>query len=154
MVSEPTQERSNLIIPLVIIVALLPIIGGAWWYLDRSAAKTPAAAPLTAEAKAYVPNLKLGSVEMRGAKNLTGAATVEITGQITNNGTRPISRIELTCIFYDPNGMLVARERVAIVRAEFKPGETKEFRMPFEGLPDTWNRAMPQLVIANITFAG
>jgi hypothetical protein len=154
VVSEPIQERSNLIIPLMIIAGILPVVGAAWWYLDRSAAQVPPAAPLTAEAKAYVPYLKLAHVEMRGAKNLTGASTVEITGQITNGGTRPIGKIELTCIFYDPNGMLVARERVAIIRSQLPPGATKEFRMPFEGLPDTWNHAMPQLVIANITFAG
>ncbi len=154
MVSESAQERSNLIIPLMIIAGILPVVGAAWWYLDHKAAEVPPAAPLTAEAKAYVPNLKLAHVEMRGAKNLTGASTVEITGQITNGGTRPIDRIELTCIFYDPNGMLVARERVAIIRSLLAPGATREFRMPFEGLPDTWNHAMPQLVIANITFAG
>jgi hypothetical protein len=154
VVSEPAQERSNLIIPLMIIAGILPVVGGTWWYLDHKAAQVPPAAPLTAEAKAYVPSLKLSHVEMRGAKNLTGASTVEITGQITNSGTRPIGRIELTCIFYDPNGMLVARERVAIIRSLLAQGETKEFRMPFEGLPDTWNHAMPQLVIANITFAG
>jgi hypothetical protein len=154
VVSESARERSNLIIPLMVIAGILPVVGGAWWYLDSRAAQVPPAAPLTAEAKAYVPNLKLSHVEMRGAKNLTGASTVEITGQITNGGTRPINKIELTCIFYDPNGMLVARERVAIVRAPLAPGDTKEFRMPFEGLPDTWNHGMPQLVIANITFAG
>jgi len=154
VVSEPAQERSNLIIPLMIIAAILPVVGGAWWYLDHKAAQVPPAAPLTAEAKEYVPNLKLAHVEMRGAKNLTGASTVEITGQITNAGTRPINRIELTCIFYDPNGMLVARERVAIVQSLLAPGAAREFRMPFEGLPDTWNHAMPQLVIAAITFAG
>jgi hypothetical protein len=43
---------------------------------------------------------------------------------------------------------------VAIVQSLLAPGAAREFRMPFEGLPDTWNRAMPQLVIANITFAG
>ena len=67
---------------------------------------------------------------MRGAKNLTGASTVEITGQITNGGTRPIDKIELTCIFYDPNGMLVARERVAIVRSLLAPAPPRNSACP------------------------
>ena len=34
------------------------------------------------------------------------------------------------------------------------PGQTREFRLPFEGLPESWNQALPTLVIANISFAG
>jgi hypothetical protein len=34
-----------------------------------------------------------------------------------------------------------------------KPGETKSFRLPFDDLPDSWNQAMPQLVIAGVKFS-
>jgi hypothetical protein len=32
------------------------------------------------------------------------------------------------------------------------PGETKQFRLPFDDIPENWNQVMPQLVIAQIQF--
>ena len=85
--------------------------------------------------------------------NYAGAAGVEVMGNITNGGDRTLSLVELNCVFYDPYGQVVLRERVPIVRSTMKPGETRPFRLPFEGLPASWNQAMPQLVIARISFA-
>ena len=47
-------------------------------------------------------------------------------------------------------------KRVPVVRATGKPlapNETRNFRLPFDALPDNWNQAMPHLVVAQITFA-
>jgi hypothetical protein len=130
------------------------ILGSAvyfWASRPRDAGPPPA---LTPEAKTYVRNLALSGVEMKATANYTGAAIVEIIGRITNNGDRTLDRVELNCVFYDPYGQVVLRERVPIVRRTLPPGQTGEFRLPFEGLPDSWNQGMPQLVIANIQFAG
>jgi hypothetical protein len=140
--------------PAILVAVLIPILGGAWWYLEKDKGKATDQAVLTQEAKSYTRNLKLGGVEMKGSQNLTGASLIEITGKITNAGDRVLSRVELNCVFYDPYGQVVLRERVPIVRATLKPGETRTFRMPFEGVPESWNRVMPQLVIAQIQFAG
>lgn len=152
MVREPKPvDRSDLITPLVIAFALLPLIGGVWWWLERD--RAPQRPPgLTADAKSYVGNLKLSDVTMQAKTNFTGAPLVEIRGKITNAGTRTLSRVELNCVFYDPYGQVVLRERVPIVRGSLEPGGAREFRLPFEGLPPSWNRGMPQLVIANIDF--
>ena len=32
------------------------------------------------------------------------------------------------------------------------PGETKQFRLPFDSIPESWNQARPDLVIAAIDF--
>ena len=154
MVSNPVREKSNLVIPLVIIGGLLPVIGGGWWYLEREAAKPAVPPALTVEAKSYVRNLKLSQVQMKATANFTGAAIIEVEGRITNNGDRTLSRVELNCVFYDVNGLVVLRERVPIVKTPLKPGETKEFRLPFEGVAPSWNQTMPQLVIAHIAFSG
>jgi hypothetical protein len=90
---------------------------------------------------------------MKAAKNYAGAMIVEVVGNITNAGDRTLNRVELNCVFYDAYGQVVLRERVPIVRSTLKPGEARAFRLPFEGIPDSWNQTLPQLVIASINFA-
>jgi len=33
------------------------------------------------------------------------------------------------------------------------PGETKAFRLAFDHVPESWNQAMPTMVIARIDFS-
>jgi hypothetical protein len=82
-------------------------------------------------------------------------AVVEITGRITNAGDRPLRIVEINCVFFDPYGQVVLRERVPIVRQSMGGlgvGQTTSFRLPFDNLPQSWNQALPQLVIARIIF--
>ena len=47
--------------------------------------------------------------------------------------------------------LFALRQRVPIVNAQMgglRPGETKQFRLPFDTVPESWNNVMPQLVIA------
>jgi hypothetical protein len=93
---------------------------------------------------------------MKATENYMGAMLIEITGRIRNDGNRPLRLVELNCVFYDVSQNVIHRERVPIVKrsalGSLKPGESRAFRMPFDAIPDGWNQAMPQLVIANIDF--
>jgi hypothetical protein len=80
---------------------------------------------------------------------------VEVTGKITNNGSRPLAAVELFCLFRAVDGHEIHREKVPIVRAgtaALGPGQTRAFRLPFDNLPDGWNQAMPAMFIARIVF--
>jgi len=150
-----TQKES--IPPVAIVICLVLALGIAGFvFLERASNQPPPAPPpLSAEAKAYVRNLKLGNVDMKAHESFLKQAVVEITGEIGNAGDRVLKTVELNCVFYDPYGQVVLRQRVPIVSAQMggvKPGESKQFRLPFDNLPESWNNAMPQLVIAGITF--
>jgi hypothetical protein len=139
----------------VLAIAGLALVVG--WLLIRGGPRQPQAPVLTPEARAYIRSgsLKLSGVGMSAKENFARQTLVEITGKITNAGERPVKLVEVTCIFYDPFGRVVLRERVAIVSARMAglmPGETKEFRLPFDTLPESWNQALPDLVIAQIVF--
>jgi len=150
-----TEQKS---IPVaVLVVALVVILGaGCFLYLDRASHRPPPPpAPLTAEAKAYVRNLQLMDVDMQKHESYMKQAVVEITGKIGNNGNRTLRVVEINCVFYDPYGQLVLRSRVPIVDQKMgglAPGEIKSFRLAFDDIPDSWNQALPQLVIAQIVF--
>lgn len=143
--------------PAVIVIGLLLVLGAAgFWFLDRKAKQPPPPPPpLTAEARAYVHNLKLSNVQMNAHTSYLGQQVVEITGSVANAGDRKMSLVEINCVFYDAYNQLLLRRRVPIVSRKMgglAPGETKQFRLPFDDIPESWNQVMPQLVIAQIQF--
>ena len=139
-----------------IIVAVMLAVGAGFWYLDwQSKHMTAPKVVLTPEAKAYVKYLKLGDVRMQATDAYLRQTLVEILGNITNFGDRNLASVEINCVFYDPYGQVVLRERVAIVRKDkggLKSGETRDFRLAFDTIPESWNQALPSLVIAQIIF--
>jgi hypothetical protein len=151
-------EETSFSIPIPLVVgSIIVILGfGAWTAYNYWAAKHPPAPPvLTAEAKQYVHNLQLSDVGIKATESYMKQQVVEITGKITNHGPRTLNVVEINCVFYDAYGQLVLRERVAIIgprTGPLAPGQTKNFRLAFDTLPESWNQALPQLVIAQIVF--
>jgi hypothetical protein len=142
-------------LPQVVLIALVLAGAGVVAYLELAPHKQAAEAPLTPEARAYIGNLKLSDVGMKAAKNFVSQMVVEIAGNITNAGDRNLDTVEIYCVFQDYSGQVTQRQRVPIVSPQMgglKPGETKNFRLPFDNLPESWNQNMPQLVIASVKF--
>ncbi len=152
----PHKEKQVSIPPAAIAIVVVVAAGLAGlWYLSRPA-PVQGPPPLTGPAKAYVRNLKLGNVDMQKHESYLHQSVVEITGTIENAGDRVLRTVEINCVFYDPYGQLVLRERVPIVSPKMNglaPGEIKKFRLPFDNIPESWNQAMPQMVIAAIDFS-
>ena len=157
MANKIATERKG--IPVAVPVVAVVVILGAGFFLclDRESRRPPPPpAPLTAEAKVYVRNLQLIDVDMQKHESYMKQAVVEITGKIGNNGGRHLRVVEINCVFYDPYGQLVLRRRIPIVGQKMgglAPGEIKNFRLAFDDIPDDWNQALPQLVIAQIVFS-
>ena len=139
---------------MAIAVVALAMAGGAWWLLGRNAASEPRPV-LTAEARGYLKNLALSEVQMQANESYMQQAVVEIVGKIGNQGDRVVKLVEINCVFHDVYGLVVLRERVAIAgrkAGELRPGATKSFRLAFDSIPESWNKQMPDLVIAQILF--
>jgi hypothetical protein len=150
----PADARKPVpIIPLVIGAIAVTVLVAALFYLNRPIQKTSDTGP-SPDAKAYLPNLQLSDVNMQASENFMQQRVVEIQGRITNKGPRIIKRIEVECIFDGLSDRNIYRERVPIVSTDLNPNQTRQFRLPFDSLPDSWNQAMPHLVIAKIEFGG
>jgi hypothetical protein len=144
----------------IVALVLMVVIGTGvfWWarYASAAAAAARDGIVLTPEAKAYVRNLKIAEQEIKANESYMKLSLVEITGKIRNEGDRGVEVVEIYCRFYDAYGQIVTRERVAIVRAKMgglKPGEEKPFRLAFDTIPESWNQAKPELIIAGIRFS-
>jgi hypothetical protein len=141
---------------IVIGLAMILILGVFSWLTFGPRPPAPPPPVLTAEAKAYVNRLALSNVHMQAAESMVNQRVVEILGDIKNNGDRTVKLAEVTCVFTDYYGKELKRERVAIVgqtTGPLAPGSSKPFRLAFDDLADTWNQAMPALVIAQIQFS-
>jgi hypothetical protein len=162
----PVKKEKAAIPPAAIVVGIVVLLGAAGFFYLNYAANRPAAAPppLTAEAKAYLPNLAFvaadgqtpESPKMEAHESYLKQSVVEITGNLRNKGDRTLELVEINCVFYDPYGQVVLRERVAIVgrkSGKLAPGESKAFRLAFDNVPEAWNQAMPTMVIARIDFS-
>ncbi|MES1257429.1 MAG: FxLYD domain-containing protein [Acidobacteriota bacterium] len=140
---------------IVIGLAGILIMGVLGWLTFGPPPIPPAAPKLTQEARAYLPQLALSNVHMQAAENYVNARLVEILGEISNKGNRTIKVAEVTCVFSNYSGVEIARERALVVggrSGSLAPGETKSFRLPFDTIPETWNQALPTLIIAQIQF--
>lgn len=159
---------------MAIVAGIVVLLGaGGFLYLDRASKQTPAGPPPpSAEARAYAKNLRfvaddgvnLENPKMESHESYLKQSTVEITGNIMNSGDRPVSSVEVTWLFKDPGTMMpdgqlyqevIYRERTSIVSKKsggLAPGQFRHFSISFDNIPDSWNQAMPSLVIAGISF--
>jgi len=145
---------------IVIALAMILILGAFGWLTFGPKPAPPPPAVLTAEAKAYLPNLDIENVKPQVAESMVNQHLVEILGDITNKGSRVVKLAEVTCVFKDYSGTEVKRERVSIVggavmgaKGDLAPGVTKHFRLAFDDVPESWNQALPSLYIAQIQFS-
>jgi hypothetical protein len=142
-------------VPMIVIGAVVVLGSVLFYYLQVSKLPDPNF-PLTPEAKVYVRNLQLSDVTMKASESYFKQVVVEIEGKIANAADRNLSEVDIYCIFYDSYGQVVLRKRVPIVSQRMgllKPGDARSFRLPFDEIPESWNHAMPQLVIAGIKFS-
>ncbi len=140
---------------LYLIAVCVAVVSALLFYLQFSKPAPPQEMALTDEAKAYIGNLALSDVGMQAKLDYFGQKVLEINGTIGNSGPRSLGVVEVTCVFRDYAGKIIARQRSRIVTTKMgglKPMETKAFRMPFDSVPAAWNNQMPQLVIAGIAF--
>jgi hypothetical protein len=140
---------------IVIGLAAILIFGAFGWLTFGPKPAPPPPAVLTQEGKAYLANLKLSNTRMQAAESYVQGRLVEILGDISNQGSRTVKVAEVFCVFKNYSGQEIARERVTVVGGRggpLAPGETKSFRLPFDTIPESWNQAMPTLIIAQIQF--
>ena len=149
------KKQAPMLSTTVWIVLAVVVLGTAGvWYLQTHSGERSILS-LTPEAKEYVRNLGLSEVGIKAHESYLKQMVVEITGKITNKGTRPLDTVDVYCVFYDAYNQVVLRERVSIVNPRggaLKPTDTRAFRMPFDNIPESWNQQTPQIVIAGIRF--
>ena len=108
----------------------------------------------------YAGNLEFSQLAMSESTSLSGGKSTFLDGQITNKGSQTVSGVTAQVFFKNDEGMPPHLETlpIALIRTRqpyvdtqpiaaspLKPGETREFRLIFESIPDNWNTQLPEL---------
>ena len=101
----------------------------------------------------YAPRITFSNFRVGVSENMAGHTIYYVDAVVKNGGDRTIRELSVDASFRDLDGLVVFRERAAVIsprRKALGPGESREFRMGFEGLPASWNRSAPNLEIAHL----
>jgi hypothetical protein len=140
-------------------IVVLLTVGGAYFLNRNFRSIGPAAEPplpMTPVEQAYVPRIKFTDIQMARATNFLNQELTYVAAVLTNDGARPIRRVEVTIEFRDSLGQVVLREtrRVPGPYADaIAPGEHRDIQFTFEHLPTEWNRQYPVLRVTGLLLA-
>jgi hypothetical protein len=149
------HRRGSAAIVVILVLVIAIVVGGCVWLVMTRRPSDQQPGRLTAEAEAYFPFMSMNGFDMKATESFSQQQLVEITGKVTNKGNREVKTVDAVCLFYDPYGKALHRERVNVLKPRdgpLKPGETRAFRMAFDTIPQGWNQAFPQIGIAEMTF--
>ena len=160
--AEP-PERNWAPVVVATVVVLAVAVGAIWFFGHRKT--PPAVTPISAPTDPYAANLAIGDLHMSESANLAGGKSTYLDGRIANNGSRTVTGIGAQVLFRDParevawnvtQPMTLIRTREPyidvepIAAAPLKPGDSREFRLIFDNVPQDWDGAFPEIRIVRV----
>jgi hypothetical protein len=118
-----------------------------------------------APADPYATSLPIGNIQMSQAGNMAGSKTTYVDGQITNQGQKTVTAITVQVAFHGLENPIAKKETMPlplirtrqpyvdtqpVSAAPIVPGETREFRLIFDSLPQDWNQGYPEIRIIEV----
>ena len=143
---------AGVVIALIVIAVLLMGRGPA---PAANEAGTGLAAPA-----AYAKNLAITNLRMSESSSVVGFKQTYIDGDITNKGTETLSAITVQVVFRDFQGKVGQKNKMElelirthqptvdvepVSAAPIAPGQTREFRLIFDHVTDSWNQEYPEI---------
>lgn len=160
---EEREPRSPLpwIIALVVVVLA---IGALLAISHRQPPANPGGAGL-APADPYAASLPITNLQMSQAGNMAGSQTTYIDGQISNNGRATVTAITVQVAFHGFSNPISSKQTMPLTlirtrqpyvdtqpvsAAPLDPGQTREFRLIFDNIPQDWDQNYPEIRIIQV----
>lgn len=159
MGSGPAKEPRS-ILPWAIAGTVVGLALALLLITGRRPAPTNPGGPGLAPAAAYASNLTIANIKMSQASTVIGATQTYIDGDITNKGNETLTGITVQVAFHDFTNrigqkdtmpLMLIRTHVPYVEIEpvsaapIAPGQTREFRLIFDHVTDSWNQQYPEI---------
>lgn len=140
---------------ILVAAGAIATLGAAWVLLRGPLSSQGTAAQPSAEEKAYVSKISVADPKMSVARNYIGDNIYYLDAKISNNGSKPVSRVDLQLEYVDSLGQVVLRDFAHPVTAQNPPlgaGNTREFRVSYDHMPADWNQAPPKVTVMRVSF--
>ncbi len=141
-------------------IAVVIAIVGILLLISRTEQKPPSGPP------PYAANIKFTDTKMSAAENFVGATVNYLDGNVSNAGNQTVTHVMVEVTFKDSMGQLAQRETVPLRVLQTSgpypdavdlsvsplgPGQSKPFRLTFEGISTQWNHEYPGLKVTDVT---
>jgi hypothetical protein len=142
-------------IAIAVVIAIVVIL----LLISRTEQKAPSGPP------PYAANIKFVDPKMSAAENFVGATVNYLDGTVTNAGNQTVTHVMVEVTFKDSMGQLAQRETVPLRvlqtsgpypdavdlgASPLAPGQSKPFRLTFEGISTQWNHEYPGLKVTDV----
>ncbi len=152
---EPDSSRRTIAIAVAIVI-VVAVVGA---FLLRGQPKSASGPP------PYATNLKLSDFKMSAAENFVGATVSYVDGTVANSGDKTVTHMVVEVQFKDDMGQVAQREDIPLQvlkttgpypeAVDFSvsplgPGQSKPFRLTFEGISAQWNHQYPDIQVTDV----
>lgn len=144
---------------VVAVILVVLIIAGR-----RQGAANPGGAGF-APPDPYAKHLALSNIKMSESSALSGVKQTYIDGNITNSGVRTLTAITVQVAFRDFTSQIGQKNTLPLTlirthtpyidvepvsAAPIAPGQTREFRLIFDHVTDSWNQQYPEIRVIDV----
>lgn len=151
--------------PLAIAAGVVLIVAAVVVFALERGHKTPTVAPVNAALDPYAGSLPISGLAMSESSNLAGSKVTYLDGHLTNTGSRTVTGISAQVLFRtfahevtqnETHPLQWIRTRDPYVDLEpvsaapLKPGESREFRLIFDGVSPDWDGAYPEIRLLHV----
>lgn len=162
---QPEKEPRS---PWPWIIAGVVVVGvvAAIVVMSRQAPPANPGGPGMAAAAPYAAKLPISDIQMSQAGNRLGGQTTYLDGRITNSGDKTVTGVTVQVGFPGYTTKLAGKSTLAMMLIRttepyvdtepvgadpILPGQTREFRLIFDRVPQDWNQNYPEVRIIQVT---
>jgi hypothetical protein len=162
-----TREPRSLAPWIIAGIVVLLVLGVFLVRGHHTSPTNPGGTAALAPPDPYAPNLVFSNLQMSEASSVAGAKSTYLDGLIANHGSRTVSAITVQVAFHDFTGQFARNETMPLFlirthqpyidtepvsAAPIGSGETREFRLIFDNVPDSWNQNYPDIRVTEVKF--
>lgn len=151
------NDHSRMGGPFLVGFVVVLIVFGAFYMAMRfsggPASQQEKPLPFGAPEQAYAAQIKFQNLNVSAYENMLHQQVTYLSGDISNTGARTIASAEVTVEFYDQENRVALRDTRRIIGNSTRPlesGETRDFQLGFEAIPEKWNHKFPSVRITGL----
>lgn len=151
------DDRSRMGGPFLVGAVVVVLVFGVFYLAMRfsggSTSTVQKPLPFGSAEQAYVAEISFDNLSLSAFENMLHQQVTYLNGDISNKGARTIRAVEVTVEFYDQDNKVALRDTRRIIGNSTQPlqsGETRDFQIGFEAIPDRWNHKFPAIRITGL----